>query len=105
MSFPTYNESTLESYGFHALLRSTFHGDDKHYPDQFGFFAGGGLGFDVYRTEVSASIPLVFGDLLGLGGLTQLEVAARATPLFYFGERPGISYGLTVGLRFMNESR
>ena len=82
------------------MLRGSFQRERTHTSTNAGFFAAFGFGFDVYRTEVSASVPLMIGDMIGLSSRTDLELAARVTPLFYFGERPGISYGATVGIRY-----
>ena len=91
--------ATLASYGFHANLRWLTNAEsDRHY------FAGVGLGFDVYQTRVSLGIPILFGELMDIGKTTQLDIAARAMPLFYLGKGPGFSYGLNAGLRFPNFS-
>jgi len=91
--------ATLASYGFHANLRWLTEAESNR-----NYFAGIGLGFDVYQTRVSFGIPILFGELMDIGKTTQLDIAARATPLFYLGKNPGFSYGINAGLRFPNFS-
>jgi hypothetical protein len=91
--------ATLASYGVHGNLRWLTNPDgDRHY------FAGVGAGLDVYQTRVSASMPILFGELIDIGKTTQLDIAARATPLLYLGKGPGFYYGIDAGFRFPNFS-
>ncbi len=91
--------ATLASYGFHANFRwLTSPESDDHY------FAGFGVGMDVYQTRVSATMPILFGKIIDISKITQVEVAARATPLVYIGKNIGFSYGIVAGLRFPNFS-
>ena len=93
-------DPVLESYGFHGILRWIP-------ANQTGWrtFIGGGVGFDVYalyEDRVAAAIPLIAGKLVNIGSNTELELATRITPLFFFNKHPGVSVGATVGIRFLN---
>ena len=93
-------DPVLESYGFHGILRGIFDSGSAWRP-----FIGAGLGFDVYalyENRVSAGFPVLAGELVPIGSNMELECAARITPLFFFGKEPGIAYGITVGIRFLN---
>ncbi|HWF43466.1 MAG TPA: DUF2279 domain-containing protein [Candidatus Kapabacteria bacterium] len=89
----------LDSYGFHGNLRWILNSEKSIHP-----FGGFGIGFDAYQDtgkgRVSASVPIMAGAIFDLNNNLGLEIAARATPLLYFGQQLGISYGITAGLRF-----
>jgi hypothetical protein len=93
-------DPVLESYGFHGILRGIFSSQTNWRP-----FIGAGFGFDVYalyQNRIAASTPVLAGELVTIGSGTELELAARITPLFFFNMNPGVSFGATVGIRFSN---
>ena len=102
LQIPSYDEHTIQDYGFHGGVRYTRRNNETR-----SYFASFQFGFDVYPDpvqpdpgRVSASFPISAGVLQDWSEHTQLELIGTARPLWYFRQAWGFSYLVTIGLRF-----
>jgi hypothetical protein len=99
-----FSDTRFESYGFNGTIRwepSVSNRDIALSSKMHPYFAGG-IGFDTYTDRVSISLSLSGGELIPLSNTSELELAARVTPQIFLGLGPGMFYGLTAGIRFLN---
>jgi hypothetical protein len=94
----------FQSYGFNCELRwepSVSEGDATASRRAHTYVAGG-LGFDTFTDRVSVSLPLSVGALFPLSNTSEFELAGRITPQLFLGLGPGMYFGITAGIRFLN---
>ena len=103
-SFAVFGLSDIQfqSYGFNCSVRwepSIARGepmDERHY------FLSAGLGFDTFTDRVSVSLPLSVGELFPLSQRMELELAGLVTYQQFLELGPGMYFGITAGIRFLN---
>ncbi|GEM_PF-5264206 len=95
------SDTRFESYGFNVGVRWEPACRNGRAASTHLFFLPG-LGFDTFDDRVSVSLPLQAGALVPLGRATQLELSGIVTPELFLGVGPGMYYGITAGIRFIN---
>ncbi len=91
----------FESYGFNFSMRWE-PAATSGLADHTHLYFQPGIGFDTFDDRVSLSLPLRVGELIPLGTNDEFEIGAIVTPELFFGVGPGMYYGITAGIRFIN---
>lgn len=95
------SDTRFESYGFNFSIRWEPAAPSGMASHPHLFFAPG-VGFDTFDDRVSVGLPIHFGELFPLSSNSELEVSALVAPELFFGIGPGMYYGITGGIRFLN---
>lgn len=103
-SFAVFGLSDIQfqSYGFNCSVRwepSVARGEAM---DVRHLFLSAGLGFDTFTDRVSVSLPLSVGELYPLSQRVELELAGLVTYQQFLELGPGMYFGVTAGIRFLN---
>ncbi len=96
------SDTRFESYGFNASCRWEPSVSAGGWYSQTHYYVRAGLGFDTFTDRVSVSLPISIGELFPLSNTSQFELAVLATPELFLGLGPGMYYGITAGIRFLN---
>jgi hypothetical protein len=97
----------LTDFGFHGGVR-WIPREPLLFPASVGAeYWTASVGFDVYPDDpfpgrASMTLPLSFGVANAIGRGIELETGVLLAPLHYLRQGWGITYGITIGLRFIS---